>query len=222
MRTLTILAKLYGIRPRKARRWGALATLPRRAAAWVHRYNWRLTFAAAAIAVWIATHLYYFNWLTALQFDVKAAWAQVEVGKQKRAHIQRNLSRVLRYYASYERRLMTNVTQLRTDGDAPERGATEGEPGGGLDGLLGRLNAVAEQYPELQLTNSAQQFSEAIIATETDITDRIREYNTAVNTYTSVLNQFPGNLFGKVAGFEEAEFYSPNDPSVLEYQEVEL
>jgi len=222
MRTLTILERLYGIRPRRARRFRSLRTLHRRVVRWVQRHNWRLSFGAAAIAAWIATHLYYFNWLTALEFDVKAAWAQVEAGEQRRAHIQRNLSRILRYYARYERMLMTDVTELRTDGDAPARGETKDEPGGGLDGLLGRLNAVAEQYPELHLTNSAQQFSEAIIATETDITDRIREYNAAVNVYTSVLNQFPGNLFGKAAGFEEAEFYSPTDPSVLEYREVEL
>jgi LemA protein len=194
----------------------------RRFAAWVQRYNWRLTFGAAAIAVWIASHLYYFNWLTALEFDVKAAWAQVEAGRQRRAHIQRNLSRLLHYYARYERVLMTDVTQLRTDDNPPAEGETEETPGGGLDGLLGRLNAVAEQYPELQLTKSVQQFSDAMVTTETDITDRIREYNSAVNRYTSVLNQFPGNMFGKAAGFEPADFYSPDDQSVLEYREVDL
>ena len=50
---------------------------------------------------------------------------------------------------------------------------------------------------------------------------RIMDYNSAVNRYTTVLNMFPGNVFGKVLGFETVDYYVPEDPSVLEYRVLE-
>ena len=51
---------------------------------------------------------------------------------------------------------------------------------------------------------------------------RVMEYNNAVNMYTSVLYTFPGRLFGKTLGFEAYEFYRPDDPGILEFNQLEL
>ena len=68
---------------------------------------------------------------------------------------------------------------------------------------------VAEQYPSLRLSENFQQFTKAIIETENKIADSIQTYNARVNDFTTILSQFPGNIFGKVCGFKPYQFYSP-------------
>lgn len=226
METTKILERLYGQRTRKKRRrpLRALFGLRRRALDWTRDHNWSLTLLAFGISLWTLTHIYYYNHLVSLEYDVLAARAQVEASQQKRNHIQRNVLRLLRYYETYERGLMTGVTELRTNRgpEAPTAPADTDDPLGSLGSLVGRLDAVAEQYPALRLTEVVQRFAEAVITVEAEIAIRISEYNTTVNLYTTVLRQFPGFLFGPTLGFEDMPFWEAEDPTTLDYNEVEL
>ncbi|MBI5538295.1 MAG: LemA family protein [Deltaproteobacteria bacterium] len=88
-----------------------------------------------------------------------------------------------------------------------------------LRDLLSQLRIVAEQYPDLKLTQNLQQMSSSIIDSETEIAKRIMMYNDAVNRYTTILDTFPGNVFGFVSRFRTYEFYKV-DEEKLRYQEV--
>jgi hypothetical protein len=48
---------------------------------------------------------------------------------------------------------------------------------------------------------------------------RVVDYNTAVNMYTSYLRQFPGNMFGRLMGFRDRDFYKPHE-SDLPFEEI--
>jgi len=213
--TLEILERLYRVEPLKRHRFRRVRRLYSRALDWVQEHSGRLSLITLAFGLWLVTHVYYYNELTRLEYDVKAAWAQVESVQQKRSHIQRNLVRLVTYYSSHERKLMTDVTRLR--GESMERSAGKSSP----QELLARLNAVAEQYPALKLGESVRQLSNAIMTTESEIAANIQVYNQAVNIYTTVLNQFPGMIFGPTLGFEDMDFYTPQDKSKLEFREVE-
>jgi|GEM_PF-2264200 LemA protein len=219
--------------------------------------------ATAAITLWIAVHLYYYNYLVGLEFAVKAAWAQVETQQQRRAHIQRSLTRMVLDYAQHEQSVLTGLTTMRTNDPtagldikklmkmippparptvAPAPGPPTKVPGakgvpavkrpaalsaidvdklnvGQIARLFGKIQAVAEQYPALRLSENFQQYSKAIVETETMIAIQLMIYNESVNVYTTVLTQFPGNIFGAVGGFEAAEFYKPAADK-LQYQPV--
>ncbi|MDH5674059.1 MAG: LemA family protein [Myxococcales bacterium] len=241
METERILERLYGIgkkppRPTLAVRVAnALERLQRNSrmtAQRLSRYNMHLTLGALAFACWVGSHVYFYNYLINLEFGVKVAWAQVEASQQKRNHIQRNIRRLLLYYADYERRTMGELTELRTGRRAepagqdptasppPSAAATQADKS--LEDLLGRLSVVAEQYPALQLQQTVDRFSQAVINSETEITQRIMGYNTAVNIYTSALAQFPGRIYGTMLGFELYEFYVPDAEDTLDYREVKL
>jgi LemA protein len=88
-----------------------------------------------------------------------------------------------------------------------------------LKDLLAQLRIVAEQYPDLKLTQNLQQMSQSIIEAETEIAQRIMSYNDAVNRYTTVLDTFPGNVFGYLSRFPNYPFYAV-DKDKLNYQEV--
>ena len=160
--------------------------------------------------------MYYYNQFVDLEFNVQAAWAQVEASQQKRNHVQRNLTQLLRYYAKYEQALMTDVTKLRTEASEEEL-STEGQT---PSELLMRLKAVAEQYPNLHLTNTVQQLTLAVVNSESEIAQQIMTYNNVVNVYTTMLGQFPGNVIGPALGFQSYKFYEPEDRQILKYHEL--
>ena len=211
MHTHLILERLYRLPPWRPRR-RLLKRLLNSVVAFVQRYTTWLTVGSVVFSVLIGSHIYYYNELLDLQSNVETSRAQIEVAQQRRNHIQRNMMQLLRFYARYERDVLKDVTTLRTDEKA-EKAATPLQ-------ALARLDAVAEQYPNLQLNHTVQQFSDSIVASETMIATRAAEYNEAVNIYTNVLNQFPGNVFGPLLGFRNEGYYTPEDPSVLEYHEL--
>lgn len=213
METPLILERLYRLSPRRPRR-RFLLRLRSQLIEWVKRHTSRLAIGSLAAGAWIVSHVYYYNLLVTQECDVLAARAQIEATKRKRDHVQRDLTQLVRYYAQYERGVLQQMTALRTKGSAPAPAPASPEQ------LLAKLDAVGEQYPELNLDASVQQFSELITATESEITDRIIAYNTSVNVYTTTLNSFPGVVFGRLLGFDDWEFYKPEDPSALDYKEV--
>lgn len=213
METPLILERLYRLSPpkRARRRW--LQRLRTRFVEWVRRHTSRLAIGSLVAAVWIVYHLHYYNVFVAEESNLQEAWAQVQATRQKRDHIQRDLTQLVRYYESYERDVLKQVTTLRTKPNAATVPETP-------QSLLARLDAVGEQYPNLGLDRRVQQFSELITDAEAEITDRIIAYNTAVNIYTTTYDSFPGVIFGRVLGFPTYDFYHPDDRSVLEYKEV--
>jgi len=87
--------------------------------------------------------------------------------------------------------------------------------------LLKQLKIVAEQYPDLKLSEPLKQLSSAVIESETEIAMRIMKYNDAVNAYTTLLDTFPSNVFARLSGFKAYAFYEV-DPRKLSYQELEF
>jgi len=206
------------------------------------RYRtWHLVFGSLAVSAWIVLNLYYYNLLVDLEYNTRAAWSQVEAQLQRRSYIQQNLTQIVIDYSQYEKELLTRLTKMRTSvmggdlaakaRDANQQSLAESSnlsplpqmkqmKPSQLDKLFSNILLVAEQYPQLKLTENFQQFSEAIIDTENRIAEWIMKYNEAVNTYTTTLTQFPGNVFGAFFGFPTYEFYIP-DEEVLNFQPVE-
>lgn len=212
MNTLPILERLYRLPARRLVRPRPLRRLLRSALARLQTHTAGLTITGCGVALWVLSHIYYFNMLAVLESNVITARAQIEVAQERRNHVQRDLTQLLRFYARYEKELLKEVTVIRKR-DVPVEKLEPVE-------ALARLDAVAEQYPNLQLTHTVQQLSEAIVTSETNVALRASEYNQAVNLYTNELRQFPGNVFGPVMGFREKPFYSPQEPSALEYREL--
>jgi len=216
MDTRLILARLYR-QERRPTRWRRMVkTARRRVGTWIEDRTTHLVFGALLFGVWGLGHFWYYNQLTTLEFNAKVGWAQVEAAQQRRNHVQRNLVRLVNFYADYERSTMKDLTILRTEESKPDSSAGASPPGA----LLGRLDAVAENYPNLNLGASVQLLSQAVLDSETDVANSIKAYNLAVNQYTTVLHQFPGRLFGQPMGFETMAFYTPVDQSILDYKEL--
>ncbi len=239
METQKILDRMFPIVAVRHRRRVLVAKLTR----WVKQSIGYLILGFLLIIAWIAGHLYYYNKLVDMEYDIQASWAQVETQWQRRNHIQRHLTRIVLEYAKHERGVLTALTEMRSGlkidnldklrdqlsrapgGPPLAPPAIEAPPekidGARLDKLLSQIKLVAEQYPKLRLSENFQQFSKATIETENQIAEQIQHYNEAVNDYTTELKQFPGNVFGKVCGFLPYKFYNP-PREILQYQPLQL
>ena len=229
-----ILETLYG--PRAQARTGWLRRLfrtrrPLRRAGWLRipqiRRNQLLVTGSLLLASAIVAHIYYYNRLVDLRCAVESTWAQVEAVQEQRANIQEGLTEIARQYLRYEQDVLTHVTALRTGAPAeapapsPSAALPPVDPGQlGLGDLLARVRIVAEQYPELHLSENLQQFSAALVANESQVAKAIMHHNDAVGSYTTLLAQFPANVFGRVAGFQPVAFYDPGDPASLGHRRI--
>ncbi len=213
MQTHLILQRLYRFPQRKLRhgsflRW-AWARLSDRA----QRHANKLTIGSVLLALLVGSHVYYFNVLMALESNVDTARAQIDVAKEKRNHVQRNLTQLLRFHATYEKDVIKDVTEVRAANKA-------NRPPAATDAQGLHIDAVGEQYPQLLLNTTVHEFSDSIRQSEADVAQRIAEYNRAVNVYTNVLHQFPGNVFGHLLGYRDRPYFTPENESTVTYHEL--
>jgi LemA protein len=207
-----ILERFYQLPPRKLRRTRILRRLGAKVADFTERYTIYLVIGTLFFGLWIFSHIYYYNVLLALRSNCDTAAAQIDAAAEKRDHVRRNLTTLLRFHADYEREVLTKVTSLRVPSERPNETTAPG--------TLARIDAVGEQYPSLVTNTTVNQASQALVDAEVDVHNRIIQFNTAVNMYTSYLRQFPGNMFGKMMGFHDRQFYKPQEQSGLSFEAI--
>ena len=88
-----------------------------------------------------------------------------------------------------------------------------------LENMFSHLQVVAEQYPQLKLTENFQQFSRAIVETEHRIAELLMQYNKDVNSYMTVRTKYPGRHFAGILRFAPKSFIVV-DPEETKFREV--
>ncbi|MEZ5800035.1 MAG: LemA family protein [Nitratireductor sp.] len=168
------------------------------------------------LAVIAAVALYgvsLYNSLVKNRQMVGEGWSGIDVQLKRRADLIPNLLESVKGYMSHEKGVLEEVTKLRTQsmnatGATPaERGAIEGA----LSGALGKLMAVAENYPDLKASQNFVEFQNALEETENEISLARRYYNGAARNLNIAVESFPSNLIAGRFGFDKAEFFEIED-----------
>lgn len=150
-----------------------------------------------------------YNGLVRARNQVKNAWAQIDVQLKRRYDLVPNLVETVKGYAKHERETFEMVTKARnlaqqlTSAGAGERGRVEGE----LSSALGRLLAVAENYPELKANQNFLALQEELTSTENKISFARQYYNDAVLRLNNKTQEFPSNVVAGMTGFKAAEYF---------------
>jgi LemA protein len=148
-----------------------------------------------------------YNGMVSRRNAVDNSWAQIEAALQRRHDLIPNLVETVKGYARHERRTFEEVTAARsgavTAGAPPTRAAAEDA----LTAAIGRLMVVAEQYPELRATENFQQLQAQLSETEDQIAITRRVYNDTVQTYNTLIQQFPAVLVANAFRFEPRLFF---------------
>ena len=156
------------------------------------------------------------NAIPAKDQAVKAAWANVQAAYQRRADLIPNLVATVQGYANQEKTVLVEVTQARASATQPKFDAsTITDPQkfaefqaaqDKLSGVLGRLMAISEQYPDLKSNTNFLALQSQLEGTENRIEIARRDYNTSVQDYNTELVTIPGSLWASTLykGYKQA------------------
>ena len=167
---------------------------------------------AAALALW-AMGIY--NGLVTSRNGWKNAFAQIDVQLQRRFDLIPNLVETAKAYMGHERETLEAGVAARA---AAQSGlaAAKANPGdadamaqlaasqGQLNGVLGRLLAVAEAYPDLKANQNMMQLSEELSSTENRVAFARQAYNDAVMGYNNKRETFPSSVVAGMFNFAHA------------------
>ena len=161
-----------------------------------------------------------YNRLVRLRNRAENAWAQVDVQLRRRADLIPNLVETVKGYASHERATFEEVTKARTAAQQAQGPAEQAEAQNFLTQALGRLFAVAEQYPELRATENFQQLQAQLDETESKIAVSRQVYNDTVLTYDNALETVPTNVVAGIFRFKPREYFEVEEPAAREAPRV--
>jgi len=156
-------------------------------------------FIVLAWAVWA------YNRLVRLRNQVDEAWAGIDVQLQRRHELVPNLVATVKGYMKHESGVLERVTRLRGNPqmEREERASQES----GLSRSIGRLFALAEDYPDLKASEGFRQLHASLIEIEEQLQFARRYYNGSVRDNNNLVEGFPSMLIARTFGFITATFF---------------
>jgi len=147
------------------------------------------------------------NTLVSKNEAVKAAWSQVDIVLQRRADLIPNLVETVKGYAKQEQTVFGDIAKARSAllsaGSPQEKIAANSR----LDGALGRLLVIVENYPQLKSNENFLRLQDELAGTENRIAVERKRYNDTLQDYNTYVQQFPNSLFASWAGFKPNNAY---------------
>ena len=155
-----------------------------------------------------------YNRLVRLRALVKEAFSGITVQLRRRADLIPNLVEAVQGYATHEREVFEQVSKARAA--TVNAGSVEAtaHADAQMTGLLGRLFAVAEAYPELKANTNFLQLQGQLSDIEGELQSARRYYNATVRDLNANIQSFPPVLIARPLGFTEEPFYQDEDPAI--------
>jgi len=153
---------------------------------------------------------------------INATWSGVDVVLQRRADLVPNLVETVKGIAAHEETVFADVSNARAallGARAPgDRIAANAQ----LDGALGRLLAVVENYPQIKSNENFLRLQDELAGTENRIAVERRRYNEALQDYNTYIGLFPNSLFAGWAGFHRNDNYFKAPEAARQAPKVEF
>src|SRR5947209_10931670 len=138
---------------------------------------------------------------------VKSDWAQVDVVLQRRADLIPNLVETVKGFAAQEQTVFHDIASARSALLGAQTPADKIAANNQLDGALGRLLLIVENYPQLKSNENFLRLQDELAGTENRIAVERKRYNDAVLDYNNYIGVFPNSLFAAWAGFKKNDAY---------------
>ena len=160
----------------------------------------------AVLSFLAAMLIFYFNRLVILDQRIKNSLSQIDVQLKKRADLVPNLMETVKGYVKYEKSIMDKVVEARKAllgaGDIVKKM----KAGNALNAALGRLFAIAENYPQLKANENFLQLQNELSAIEDKVAYARQYYNDSILGYNAACTTFPGLIFAKLFGKKKQDY----------------
>jgi LemA protein len=157
-----------------------------------------------------------YNNMVNTEETVSKSWSQVQNVYQRRLDLIPNLVNTVKGMAASEKETFEAVISARAKATAinvdpskltPEQISKFQAAQGELSTALGRLMVVSEQYPQLRQSEGFLNLQVQLEGTENRISVERKNFNDAVQTYNTLIRQFPNNLMAGIYGFEKKGYF---------------
>jgi LemA protein len=152
-----------------------------------------------------------YNGLVTLKTQIDEAWSQIDVQLKRRSDLIPNLVETVKGYAKHEKGVFENVTKARSQLMSAKSPAQMGEASDALTGAIGKLFAVAENYPQLKANEGFVQLQKELGDTEDKVAYSRQYYNSTVMDYNVKIKVFPNNMIAQNMGFTAKEFFGASE-----------
>jgi LemA protein len=174
-----------------------------------------------------------YNSLVKLRNRYKNAFAQIDVQLKRRYDLIPNLVETAKGFMKHERETLEAVIAARNVahtarqnavanvGDAASMAALS-QAESGLGGMMGKLLAISESYPELRSNQNMLQLQEELTSTESKVAFARQSYNDAVMHYNNKIESFPANFIAGMFNFVKATMFEVSDDAERDPVKVEF
>lgn len=168
-----------------------------------------IVIAVAAVLIAIGWVVSVKNGLVAADEEVNDQWSQIDTQLQRRADLIPNLVATVKGYAAHEEKIFTGIADARSRLLAAKGPQEKAEAAAAVTSSLGRLLAIAENYPELRANANFIRLQDELAGTENRIAVARGRYNQTVKVFNSKIRQFPGSFFAPGMGLKKREYFEP-------------
>ena len=171
---------------------------------------WVILIVALAVALYA---IIIFNSLVRTRQMANEAWSGIDVQLKRRSELVPNLVETVKGYAGHERSVLEEVTKLRGAARAlPENDvASRAQAETALSLALGKLVALAENYPDLKASQNFLELQQQLSQLETELQMARRYYNGTVRNQNVLVQSFPSNLIANLFDFSQRQYFEVAD-----------
>ena len=171
------------------------------------------------VAAWAVAS---YNRLVSLKNQVLNGWRQIDVQLKRRHDLIPNLVNAVRGSMDFEKDTLTAVMDARAKALTATGPADAAQKEGQLTQALGRLLAVAENYPTLKSNDNVKMLQEELSATENKVGFARQFYNDIATKFNTAQQVFPTNLVAGALGFRPSELFEITDEADRAVPTVDL
>jgi LemA protein len=180
---------------------------------------WVVVAVVVLVAIWIIAT---YNRLIGLRNQTANGWRQIDVQLKRRHDLIPNLVNTVRGAMEFERDTLTQVMEARARAAAATGPADAARREGELSQALGRLFALAENYPTLRTNENVKMLQEELTSTENKVGFARQFYNDIATNYNISQQTFPANLMASTFGFSRAELFELQSEAERQVPAVDL
>lgn len=152
-----------------------------------------------------------YNGLVGMKTAIEEAWSQIDVQLKRRADLIPNLVESVKGYAKHEKGVFTEVTKARSALMGAKSMESKAEASDMLTGALGKLFAIAENYPQLRANENFVHLQKELSDTEDKVAYSRQYYNSTVMDFNVKIKLFPNSLIAGPLGFSAKEFFGATE-----------
>lgn len=149
---------------------------------------------------------YYYNRFAVLGNRIDNSLGQIDVQLKRRADLIPNLMETVKAYAKHEKSIIKSVNDARKSlmqsKDLPSKMKADKT----LESALGKLFAIAENYPNLKANENFMELQRELSSTEDKVAYARQFYNDSILSYNNLCKTFPGRVFAAMYGKQEREY----------------